>query len=67
MPMVLLKCDTPIPEREKHIYLKVDGEDSATFFLSRMRKPYRARSPSAVALFAAPSSSSAAFSKTPFR
>ena len=31
MPMVLLKCDKDIPEREKHIYLKVDGEDTRDF------------------------------------
>ena len=28
MPMVLLKCDTDIPEREKHIYLKAPDEDT---------------------------------------
>ncbi len=31
MPMVLLECDKDIPEREKHIYLKVDGEDTRDF------------------------------------
>ena len=31
MPMVLLECDKDIPEREKHIYLKVDGEDSRDY------------------------------------
>ncbi len=31
MPMVLLKCDKDIPEREKHIYLKVDGEDTRDY------------------------------------
>jgi len=28
MPMVLLKCDKDIPEREKHIYLKAPDEDT---------------------------------------
>jgi len=28
MPMVLLKCDQDIPEREKHVYLKAPGEDT---------------------------------------
>ncbi len=31
MPMVLLKCDQDIPEREKHVYLKAAGEDTREF------------------------------------
>ena len=31
MPMVLLKCDKDIPEREKHVYLKAAGEDTRDF------------------------------------
>ena len=31
MPMVLLKCDKDIPEREKHIYLKAPNEDTREF------------------------------------
>ncbi len=31
MPLVLLECDKVIPEREKHVYLKVDGEDTRDY------------------------------------
>ena len=30
MPMVLLNCDTDIPERQKHIYLKSPDDDPTT-------------------------------------
>lgn len=31
MPMTLLKCDSSIPEREKHCYIKKPGEDTTQF------------------------------------
>jgi vanadium-dependent nitrogenase alpha chain len=31
MPLVLLDCDKPIPEREKHVYVKVEGEDTRDY------------------------------------
>ena len=31
MPMVLLKCDKDIPERQKHIYLKAPGESTKEY------------------------------------
>jgi nitrogenase molybdenum-iron protein alpha chain len=31
MPMKLLECDTLIPEREKHVYIKEAGEDTTQF------------------------------------
>ena len=31
MPLVLLECDKVIPEREKHVYLKVEGEDTRDY------------------------------------
>ncbi len=31
MPMTLFKCDTIIPEREKHCYIKAPGEDTTQF------------------------------------
>ena len=31
MPMTLLKCDSTIPEREKHCYIKAPGEDSTQY------------------------------------
>ena len=31
MPMVLLNCDQDIPERERHIYFKVPGEDTRDY------------------------------------
>src|SRR5512133_1893828 len=31
MPMHLFKCDTVIPEREKHCYIKAPGEDTTQF------------------------------------
>lgn len=31
MPMVLLKCDTDIPERQQHIYLKAPNEDTREY------------------------------------
>jgi len=34
MPMKLFKCDTTIPEREKHIYIKEKGEDTTQFLPS---------------------------------
>ena len=56
MPMVLLKCDKDIPEREKHIYLKVDGEDTRDFLPVSNAPRFRARSRNAAAHSAAPSS-----------
>ena len=31
MPMKLLDCDTVIPEREQHVYIKEAGEDTTQF------------------------------------
>lgn len=31
MPLVLLDCDKSIPEREKHVYVKVEGEDTRDY------------------------------------
>ncbi|MGE4560253.1 MAG: nitrogenase component 1, partial [Desulfobulbus sp.] len=31
MPMVLLECDKDIPERERHVYIKAEGENTTMF------------------------------------
>ena len=53
MPMVLLKCDKDIPEREKHIYLKAPDEDTTRIFPCPTPPPFPELSPSAAALSAA--------------
>ena len=59
MPMVLLRCDKDIPEREKHIYLKAPDDDPKDFLPLA-----NSRFPNEVARFAVRNSLLEASSKT---